>query len=57
MGIETKAAEKFGTIYKEEFGEKLTDQEAMEKATKFLNLMKVILKPIPTEVFKDGKNG
>ena len=34
MGIETKAAEEFKTIYKEEFGEKLADQEAMEKATK-----------------------
>lgn len=55
--MDEKSLAEFKRIYKEGFGEELSNQEAIEKATKFLNLMKVILKPIPTEVFKDGKNG
>ena len=47
--ISNKALDKFKRIYETEFGEKLPDHEAMEKATKFLNLMRVIMRPIPTE--------
>lgn len=46
------ALEKFKRIYEAEFGIKLADNEALEKATKFLNLTRVIMRPIPTE--KDG---
>ena len=52
--ISKTSLEKFKTIYKEEFGEELSDQEAMEKATKFLNLMKVIMKPIPKDTVNLG---
>ncbi len=52
--ISKTVLEKFRQIYKTEFGEELADQEAMEKATKFLNLMKVIMRPIPKEIIKNG---
>ena len=44
-----KALQEFKQIYRAEFGEELSDQEAMEKATKFLNLMRVIMRPIPVK--------
>jgi len=42
-----EAIEEFKKIYKKEFGEELSDQDATERATKLLNLMEVIYKPIP----------
>ena len=54
MRLSERAIKKFKEIYKEEFGEKLSNQEAMEKATKFLNLMRVIMRPIPKEMIKNG---
>ncbi len=48
--ISKKALEEFKKIYKAEFGEELSASEAMEKSTRFLNLMKVIMRPIPNEV-------
>jgi len=42
-----EAIEEFKEIYKKEFGEELSDQDATERATKLLNLMEAIYKPIP----------
>ena len=42
-----KAIEEFKEIYKQEFGEDLSDKEALEKATRVINLFQVIYKPIP----------
>lgn len=39
--------EKFKDLYKEEFGEDISLQEAQEQGTKLLNLMKVIYQPLP----------
>jgi hypothetical protein len=44
--ISKEQLEKFKIIYKNQFGEELSDQEALEKATKLLNMMKVIYRPI-----------
>ena len=50
--VSKKALEEFKVIYKAEFGEKLSDEEAMGKGTKFLNLMKVIMRPVPKNTSK-----
>jgi len=42
-----EAIEEFKKIYKKEFGEELSDQDATERATKLLNLMEAIYRPIP----------
>lgn len=44
--ISKEALEKFKKIYKEKFGKNLADQDALEQATKLLNLMKTIYKPM-----------
>lgn len=47
--ISKEQLEKFKEIYKNQFGEELSDQDALEKATKLLNMMKVIYRPLPKE--------
>jgi len=41
--------EKFKKIYKKRFGEYLSDQVALEKATKLLNLVEVVYRPMTQE--------
>lgn len=36
---------KFKTLYKQQFGIELTDKEVLEKATRLLNLYKVVYQP------------
>jgi hypothetical protein len=36
--------EKFKTLYKNHFGEELSDQEALEQATKLLRLVEIVIK-------------
>jgi hypothetical protein len=45
--ISKEQLEKFKTIYKNQFSEELSDQEALEQATKLLNMMKIIYRPLP----------
>lgn len=45
--LSQKAIDEFKTIYKEEFGEDLSDQEALDLSTRTINLFKVIYRPIP----------
>ena len=47
-----EAIEEFKEIYKKEFGEELSDQDATERATKLLNLMEAIYKPIPQKEYE-----
>jgi hypothetical protein len=44
MILPREAIEEFKQIYKKEFGEELSDQDATERATKLLDLYKVIYK-------------
>ncbi len=37
--------DKFKRLYKEEYNINLTDEEATDLATQFLNLMKILIKP------------
>jgi hypothetical protein len=43
----TEEAEEFKQMYFEEYGIKLTTYEATKKATKLINLIRVIFRPIP----------
>ncbi len=45
--ISKELLDKFKTIYKNQFGEEISDQEALEQATKLLNMMRVIYRPLP----------
>lgn len=43
--ISEKSLKKFKELYKEEFGEELSDQVALDKATRLLNLYRAIYAP------------
>lgn len=48
MSLITKEAlEEYKKIYKKQTGEDLSDQEALESATKLLNLIQLVYKPVP----------
>ena len=47
--ISENALEEFKAIYKKEFGEDLSNQDALDKATRLLTLMKAVYKPITKE--------
>lgn len=49
MHLSPKAIEDFKKIYREDYDIELTDGEALELATSFFNLMRVIYRPLPTE--------
>lgn len=46
MPLSKEAIEEFKEIYKKEFGEEISDQEALEKATKLLRLIEIVYKPM-----------
>lgn len=48
MQISKTSLEKFKQIYREDYGITLSDAEALELATSFLNFMRVIARPLPT---------
>ncbi|MFA5232523.1 MAG: hypothetical protein WC410_02560 [Candidatus Paceibacterota bacterium] len=50
--ISEKALKEYKAIYKKEYGVDLSDEEALEQATKLLNLMKIIYKPISKEDYE-----
>lgn len=54
--ISKKAIDEFKNIYREEFGIVLSDNIAMEDATRFMNLFKVIYKPID-KLTNENKSG
>lgn len=45
--LSKESIEKYKAIYKEEFGEELSDENAMEQATRLLNLARVVYQPMP----------
>lgn len=49
MKISSQAIEELKAIYQEEFGERLSDQEAQEIGTRLLTLFQVIYRPLPSE--------
>lgn len=57
--VSTKALQEFKQIYKDEYGTDLDDQTALDKAERFLMLMRAIYRPIPrdSKFLKGGMNG
>ena len=53
MTLTPKQLAEYKRIYKEDFGEELTDQEAISQATGLINLMKVICRPISSQQIED----
>ena len=49
--ISKESLEEFKKIYKKRFGENLSDQVALEKATKLLNLVKTVYRPMTQEEY------
>jgi len=53
--ISKKALEEFKKIYKEEFGEKITDREAVSLGTNLLTMFSAVHRPIKKEWLKESK--
>ncbi len=49
--ISEEALEEFKKIYKKRFSEHLSDQAALEKATKLLDLVKAVYQPMTQEEY------
>lgn len=50
--LSKEAVEEFKAIYKKQFKKDLTDQEALEKATSLINLMRIIYKPMTKDEYE-----
>ncbi|MDE1970239.1 MAG: hypothetical protein KGI50_01550 [Patescibacteria group bacterium] len=53
--ISKEALEKFKDLYKERFGKDLDDAEAFGKASKLLNLVSIVYRPIQKEWIRGEK--
>lgn len=51
--ISKKALQKFKAIWKKEFGTEISDEKALESATKLLTLMDAVYRPIKKEWLKE----
>lgn len=47
--ISEKALKEFKEIYKKKTGKDISDQDALESATKLITLVKAVYRPIPKE--------
>lgn len=52
MKISEKALKEYKAIYKKEYGIDLPDEDALEQATKLLNLMNIVYRPILKEDYE-----
>ena len=51
--ISDKAIQEFKKIWKEQFGEDISDEKAMDEGTALLTLMNVVYRPIKKEWLND----
>jgi hypothetical protein len=49
--ISKERLEEFKKIYKKKFGKDISDQDALEQATKLMRLMEIIYKPMTQEQY------
>lgn len=47
--ISDKMLKEYKALYKKKFGEDLSDQDALEQATKLITLVDIVYRPIPKE--------
>lgn len=50
--ISEESLKKFKQLYKKRFGEELSDQDALGKATKLVELVQIIYKPMTKKEYK-----
>lgn len=55
MDISDEMIEKFQTLYQKQFGRKLNKDEAREKGTRLVNLVKLAYQPIPNDHYHESK--
>jgi hypothetical protein len=53
--ITTEQLEKFKAIYRKEFGKDISNQDALDSATKLVNLMRIVYKPITQKDYDEFK--
>lgn len=51
--ITDKMLKEYKAIYRKKFGKDISDQEALEQATKLITLVKAVYKPITKKEFKE----
>lgn len=51
--ISKEQLEEFKRIYRKEFGKDISDQDALESATKLINLLEIVYKPMTKEEFSE----
>jgi len=51
--ISKESLEKFKGIYRKQFGKDISDEDALESATKLLNLMRIVYKPMTKTEFEE----
>lgn len=57
MQFATQQLNEFKELYKKESGKDLTDQEALDMATKLVNIVRLVYKPLPENSdLKSSKN-
>lgn len=50
--ISEKMLEKYKEIYKRKFGKDISDQDALEQATKLVRLVEIVYQPMTEEDYK-----
>lgn len=50
MQISREALDEFKKIYEEEFGEVISDAEALEMGQRLISLFEIIYRPLPSEL-------
>lgn len=56
MRLTEEDLKEFKRIYKKEFGEDISDKDALEKATRLIRLVKAVYKPIKKSDFEKFDN-
>ena len=56
MQIEKEALDNFRSLYREEFGEDLSEDEAQEMASNLINLYELLMQPLPREMEEQDKD-
>ena len=52
MGLSKEAIEEFKEIYFKEFGEKISDEEAIGMGENLVSLFEIIYRPLPEKILK-----
>lgn len=57
MQLSNEAIQEFKQIYKEEYGEEISDDEANKLGVNFLNFCRIIFRPLPDNIINQKYDG